>query len=287
MFIILSYHFDEIGIGENADRPDHIEDYGNAGVRQLCEDAANGGSEPSDPIYVCSNPNLAVSYSDVLARLDVTGGSVDVIHYPATDQTGVKPIFYDEFPDPLPNNRFSGMPISVQFNTYVHNGCVDIYNNFQSFKLYNMSDSGAEENVLMVMKKDNDPNGHFTECEYALFPKKRLDFGHTYKAVFSANGNTQEWKFTVEKPNGTILTVNQQNQSFTVKNDVDYYIYIPPTEDNLMSVWGYQWSSVGNVQVDMDIYDSNTLHVRLTGGTSGDKVDIDFNNKKNSVHLNI
>jgi uncharacterized protein YkwD len=274
-FNILNFNFDEVGVGENTNLVVHVEDFGNGAIRELCEAAEASGTTPSDPVYVCSNNCVAVEYSDVMARMDVTAGDLDAILYPAPGQSDVQTVFFGETPDPIPGHSFSGLPASVQFNPYTQD-CGAIADGFQSMTLYDLNES-RNIDPLKVMTGANDPNNHFTQCDYAFFPKESLTFGHTYRVDFNTTepGASKSWTFTVKKPEGTVVTVTGSDLNLTVGNG-DYYLYIPPTDETFPTAFSYSYS-LGEVSATIDNYDPDTLHVQITGGQPGDTLNLTIN----------
>ena len=116
----------------------------------------------------------------------------EMIVYPYPNQSNVFPVFYEEYPDPLPDYTMSGNPVSVTFNSALVQSVSVI-----SFKLF----KGSEEVTnVRLMDKSNDPNNEFTDYQFALFPLDVLESGmlYTVKLDYIVDGTQKhkEWQFT-------------------------------------------------------------------------------------------
>ncbi|SFV56042.1 putative periplasmic protein [hydrothermal vent metagenome] len=117
-----------------------------------------------------------------------------VVTYPFDGQTNVRKVFISESPDPLPNiDKPTGYPVSLDFNIYYVNSVEISY-----FKLY--KEDGTEITNTKLLDKETDPNGRFTEYQFALFPLDVLDANATYRVevgyVLNGESAVKEWSFT-------------------------------------------------------------------------------------------
>jgi len=119
--------------------------------------------------------------------------SAKAVYYPYDGQTEVRRVFHEESPDPLPNTSLSGYPISIDFNSYYVNSVEISY-----FKLY--IDGGAEITNVVLMDKVTDPNGKFSEYQFALFPLDVLASNITYRVevgyILNGESGNNVWTFT-------------------------------------------------------------------------------------------
>ena len=117
-----------------------------------------------------------------------------VVAYPFDRQANVMREFQNnESPDPLPDSsNWVGNPISLDFNSYYVNSVEISY-----FKLYR--EDGTEVTNTKLLDKDTDPNGRFTEFQFALFPLDVLDANTTYRVevgyVLNGESAVKEWSF--------------------------------------------------------------------------------------------
>jgi hypothetical protein len=118
-----------------------------------------------------------------------------LVAYPYNGETNVRKIFNSEYPDPLPNVADgTGNPISVSFN----NAKVTTVS-MVSFKLF-IDATNTEVTNTILMDKLTDPNGRFTDMDFALFPLGVLTGSTTYRVEFNyiQDGilKNKVWRFT-------------------------------------------------------------------------------------------
>lgn len=265
----LTFTLDEIGIGQSEENGHsaYIYDMGNDSLEQLC---INGSTQApiGEYIYrVCADEDIKIPYDEYLEALKVSERKYVV--YPEGEiDIG---LFNSESPYPIPGYSFSGNPVSIFFNPNVVD-CSKI--EAKAFTLKDMS-SGKDMEIIVSMDIDNDPNGHFSSCDFAIFPAMREEFGHSYEALFRYADTDGEhevrWNFSISSPgdaDSEVLTIVGDNITFIVESGKDYYLYLPPTEDT-PTISSYSYSARGVSLESVDFYDSNTLHVRIKSGESG------------------
>ena len=261
----LTFSLDEIGIGESKENgySAYIYDMGNNNLEQLCK---NGSTEPPNGRYmygVCANEDIKIPHDEYLKALQVSDRKY--VLYPKGEiDIG---FFNSESPYPIPGYNFSGNPVSIFFNPNVVD-CSKI--ELETFTLKDVS-SAEKIDILVSMNMNNDPNGHFSSCDFAFFPAKREEFGHSYEALLRYSDTEGEhevrWNFSISSPgdaNSEILTIVGDDITFDVESGKDYYLYLPPTQDT-PSISSYSYSIMGASIDSTDFYDSNTLHVRISG----------------------
>ncbi len=279
------FNKDEIGIGVYSldGKNSYTYDMGNSQLRAFCE---KGESDFDGGTYYkpCANSDIKLS-ADKYRDYSNTEKSKDFVVYPVGNVK--QGLFFSESPYPIPGYGFSGNPVSVSFNPY-NIDCSSIV--VDSFTLKDVTDDRILS-YITLMDKDNDPNSHFTECDFALFPSEREEYGHSYKAFFTYDDNsgrhTIEWTFSIPVPGGDIShvlkAVNSENR-FTIYRGKDYYIYIPPTQD-YPSIVSYSYS-YDNPEFELiDWYDSNTMHIRISAESKKGYIDMNINNIE--VYLNV
>ena len=126
------------------------------------------------------------------------GSSSDVAYVTYPVGTIDNPIFYDEYPKPIPEDYLpTGNPVSIFFNPDVVD-CSDI-----TLDSFTLTDLTTNQNVPIVytLTSDSDKNGIFSDCDFAIFPEDGEEVGHSYKATFkysdSSGPHTIEWSFDV------------------------------------------------------------------------------------------
>ena len=276
-FGFLSLESDQVGIGISDDGRRYTYNMGNAGVAALCEaDDYRGGSYYRG---VCADAGQKVEADRFLEAVD---GHKDeapaLILWPPVDGEKIPPAFYEESPDPLPDHGVTGYPVSVRFN----DAKFDEPPTLESFTL--TDEGGDAVEILTVMESRNDPNGKFSGYEYALFPKKRLEWGSVYRVELAwSDGDTRatkSWCFATRSLNEfvrKVYRVEDDDTALEVVSGRTYALYMVPSDTNdAIRGYSYRYTASG---VSLDFIDPNTFAVTVTGD-AGESVEITFSNDK-------
>ena len=206
--------------------------------------------------------------------------SPKLILWPSADASDIPPVFYEESPDPLPDDNVTGYPVSVEFN----DGKFDTAPAVSSFILANAVTDSVVENIK-IMDVDNDPNNYFTAYQFVLFPKNRLEWGTPYNAILTYSYNdtesTKNWCFETRSLNNLAERVyrieNDSNVSLDVVSGRKYAIYVVPNNTN---------DTLGSVRMryncDTHLFsyiDNNTFTITITGEI-GQYITLSFNNNQ-------
>jgi len=178
-----------------------------------------------------------------------------VVIYPFNEQTNVPPAFFDELPDPLPEHRVSGFPISISFNPA-------LYHNVKllKFKLFNQQ--GEEVTNTLTYTHLTDINKRLGKFDFVLFPLKRLAWNSHYKVVFIAEVNNRlikkQWSFHTQKFNLPLYTIKESTSLITLKVNQPTILYFPPASKvDLLQNVAYP------ANFDIDFVDKNTIKITL------------------------
>ncbi|OAQ20911.1 CAP domain-containing protein [Thermosulfurimonas dismutans] len=236
-FGFLSFYFDEIGFGKAIDDRGTVYYVYDLGTRK-------------DPSIVATDNPL-------------------VVRWPPPGDT-VPPVFYEEFPDPLPDRSVSGYPISVQFNPYK-------VNTVQMFS-FNLYDSAGNLVSTLLMDEASDPNRRFSAFEFALFPQSRLEWGEKYtvEAIFNIDGETKDfsWEFYTRSLEFPYYRIDAFDIELPVRSGQTYAFYfVPANGTDLIRSYRYRYPS--GVSVSADFIDLNTLKISLNG-TLGETVSFEL-----------
>ena len=221
----LDFNINEIGIGEKFDE-NYI--YGKVYVFDM------GNSYSDENILLNQNPTYVI--------------------WPFSNATNVLPSFENEIPNPLPNCKIGGYPVSVQFNPNKINPNFS----FLDFKLYD-SHSNIIDTVLLT--KETDPNGELNDFEYVLMPLNRLKWGEKYTAKFLylEGGQNKEiqWSFYTKKLEYPYFNINNSDTTIYVKPNQYYILYFQPQSCNdVIESINYYYD---NSLPILDYVDYNTL----------------------------
>jgi hypothetical protein len=264
-FGFLSMTVDEIGIGSSFanNLKSYVYNMGNQALNQLCNgESFNGfGTFYTD---VCADQLFRIEGAQFdAAKADIANQNPQLVIWPPENGSDIPPAFYEESPDPLPSFSVSGYPISVQFNPQFFATAPTV----TKFDLYHGSDSQPLD-VIILMDANNDPNEHFSDYEYAIFPFERLEWNSSYRAeleYIDADSMTHQlnWSFTTRDPGLPVVTVTD-NTTLNVTSGDKFALYLPPQNGN-DSTASYQSSFQSTVTLTVDFIDGNTISVLANG----------------------
>jgi len=282
-FAFLNIDSDEIGIGADETNRFYTYDIGISGLNDLCTNGTYSGG--SYYYNICADTAKKIDTSDYENVFDTLRSSApSVILWPATDTVDIPPVFFEESPDPLPGISVSGYPVSAEFNTNIFPYAIQI----NRFELYDVETESALP-LWTTMSAQNDPNSHFTDKQFAIFPRNRLEWGRTYYAVmeYTHNGITTQkgWCFSIRSLDtnaSRFYRVAEQSATLDVLGDTSYAVYLAPLNEN-DTFTGYTISSTANISYQT--IDRNTLYVTLSGN-NGEYAEFSFNNNR-TVRLTI
>lgn len=255
-FGFLDFQVDEIGIGvlqdvQNRHKNAYVYNMGIYELDALCQKETFDGI--GSYVYnVCFDKEIKINESLFEEALNANRiHNKRVVIYPFDDQEEVPPAFYDEVPDPLPEHRVSGFPISISFNEYYFKRV-----NVDSFKLFDAKGDEVKESYFY--NHISDPNSKFKKFEFALFPLKRLAWNSTYsvKVEYTADGKkaNREWQFKTQDLKHPLHVVNAQNHSFEIEPGRAYIFYFEPrSKIDILSDLVYP------ADLDIEFIDKNTI----------------------------
>jgi len=277
----LDFSINEIGIGnyENDDyvyKSIFVYDMGNSLLNSLCLE--NVSVDSGTYIYnICKDKDKKIPLIDYQNAIDkIEKQNAKIVFWPPKDYNDTPPVFYEESPDPLPDYSVSGYPISIQFNPYFYNS-ENI--TLESFNLYN--DNGELIDTI-YMDKNSDPNNEFPNLAYAIFPKKRLDWGKEYyvKAVFNINNKeeTFNWEFKTKTLPYAFYKITTDEASLNIKPNKAYALYLVPLNNN-DTIMSFKALYQTNDKIEINFIDQNTLYIKVNGNT-GDKIILDLSDNR-------
>ncbi len=279
-FTFLKNNIDEIGIGVNKLNKRHkVYNYnmGNSLINELCKGASFGGK--GKYVYnVCGNKDLRIENTlYAMTKYHFPENSPKHIIWPPKNGRNIPPVFFEEYPDPLPNISVSGYPISIEFNNFYYDD-KDIV--IQSFKLFDENDN--EITNAMVMDYSNDPNSKHTRFQFTLFPMDRLEWNHIYKVeiVYYVDNEPKDisWRFLTKDIGYPYYKINGTKDTIKVKSDNHYALYFVPTDENdTFKSWKLLCKPKTKKQITY--IDKNTILFKLTGEI-GDTCSLKLSNLK-------
>jgi len=210
----LDFRSDTIGIGvsqhsKRKEQTAFVYDMSAIGLEKLYRE---NNSVESDKINTILNQNKKRNSKMVI--------------YPFDQQKEVPPAFFDELPDPLPEHRVSGFPISISFNSFYHKEGKLL--NFQLF-----DNHGTEITNTLKVDHKTDLNRRLEKLDFVLFPLERLKWDTQYHVKFLAVIDEKivekKWSFSTQRFNIPFHIVKNSDGLFKIKASQSHIFYFPPT----------------------------------------------------------
>lgn len=261
-FVFLSFDKDEIGMGfasttkEKLIKEVHVYNLGSSKLRALCRKSF---VPVSGVVYIqnaCKkDEQLIPSSLYEKNRTEVKYQNPKAVFHPYPGQEEVGTVFYNETPDPLPDYKVSGYPISVQFN--------DAYYNSVTLKAFRLFDEyGKEVEMNRVLTHATDPHQKLKNTEFALMPIKRLEYGMTYSVDFEARMDGEKykksWKFTTKRfPQKLYRIVKTKTDLKLKEGDTVILYFVPQSPNDILTRYR---ASEG---LEIALIDQNTMKVTL------------------------
>ena len=280
-FAFLNVGIDEVGVGLSQDPKDpennaFVYVMGNSYLDGLCREKSFKGYGRY-LYHVCRDKSFRVAqkrFSEAKNANKINNPKVVV--YPYDGQQEVPPAFYSEIPDPLPDYEVSGFPVSVTFNDFFFDK-VELLR----FRLYR--EGGRVATPVRLLSRKSDPNGRFSDHEFALFPLERLAYDTDYKAeiVYRHRGRKRYlgWQFHTKVPSERMLRITAREATIAIKKDESYLLYIVPLNPH---------DVIEGVVFPDDVYvrfvDNNTLRLKLMSHRDDS---FDIKSKYHTIHVNI
>jgi hypothetical protein len=231
-FAFLDFNIDEIGIGilqnsTHRSKIAHVYDMGLSMINTLC----HGNSFTGKGKYVfsiCGDKKFRIQERRFnYVKINTALRSSEIIIYPFDGQKDVPAAFFDEIPDPLPDHRVSGYPISISFNEAYYKNI-----ELETFELYDNIGNKIENTLFFDHLSD--PNEKLTKFEYALLPLERLEWNMRYhvKVKYVADGKKEEkrWSFFTKRFEEKLYTVTPENHTFRIPKNTSTIFYIKPLD---------------------------------------------------------
>lgn len=264
-FGFLSTTINEMGVGAfqdefNSDKSAFVYLMGNSDLNNLCRAKSFSGNRKY--VIACSDEHFRVREKDFSQAIKYAKQTnPDIILYPYDGQRDVPPAFYNETPDPLPSLDVSGFPVSVEFNDFFYKNVKVL-----SFLLY---DNDGNPVPIQPMDKESDPNGRFSDKQFAIFPLKRLEYNAKYHAEieFSVNGKSKnkKWTFYTTRVQDEFYKVTKLYDKLIIVPNKSYVIYFEPIDGHDI-LNGLQFPK----EVDVQFVDNNTIKLTLMPELSDD-----------------
>ena len=192
----------------------------------------------------------------------------------------VETVFYDEVPDPLPEQSVSGYPVSIRFNPTLFKEPPHLI----SFELIDAT--GNQVPSLTVMTQESDPNQQLDPFTFIFFPKERLHRAERYTALAKVMSQHRpmevKWEFDTQPSQGALVEIYGRGEWLRLKSGVWYSLYLPPTA-GLPFFGDLDNTSGEQTEVELGWEDKNTLKFRATGAKCS-RVHLDLGDER-AVHI--
>ena len=281
-FVFLDLEKDEIGLGvatsKNKKRVKkaYVYDLGASVLVKLCQKNYTLKNGMYYIKGVCKDAEKMVPQNIFDKQKSLIGlQNSKIILYPYDGQKEVSPAFYNESPDPLPKYDVSGFPVSVQFNPALVTKV-----KLKSFRLYD--EAGNEIKKNKVLQAKNDPNHILKKFEFALMPLARLEFAHTYKAVFESKVDgkdmVKKWRFTTQTFKEKLFRISKNSTTLEVSAGESIILYMAPNHRKDL-LKNYRLSG----EAKATFLDQNTLKIHFPKSRHASKVSLSFGDKRRVV----
>jgi hypothetical protein len=223
----------------------------------------------------CAEPHeIRVEYLEELRRARLAQAPA-VVTWPTDGADDVPPAFFNEEPDPLPDLAVSGYPVSVEFNPHYADD-VELL----SLRLYAVDPDGGERELTgRLLDRESDPNGLFNARQFAWFPLQRLDWATQHRVEFVARVDGIErlitWNFKTRGSEARLLQASAADSRFAVVSGTEYWLYLPPTDEQPLTVMSARTEYRRGNQVTLALVDPNTLSV-LVDAPACDRILLTF-----------
>lgn len=278
-FTFLNLDKDEIGLGmyqinkKRKVKQAYVYNLGSSEISKLCKQPFIMENGTYYVKNVCKKNDKMIPmpiFNQKKALIQVQNSAI--ILYPYDQQSNIWPAFYNENPDPLPEYKVSGFPISVQFNPAMTQAV-----KLKSFRLYDAQ--GREIKETRVLHQSNDKNHLITKLQFALMPLKRLEFDTSYTVVFEAEADgrniQKKWTFSTTKFREKLYTIRSKKTTLNVKAGSTIVLYMmPASRSDIIN----SHSTRGNLTVTY--LDQNTLRVTFPKRRSSGRVSLNLGKKK-------
>ena len=277
--VFLNLDKDEIGFGsiksqrKRAIKQVDVYDLGSSTISKLCSKfyiLMNGEYYLKN---VCQKSKKMIPQKLIKKKKrEIQKQNSSIVLYPYDGQNNVYPAFYNETPDPLPNYKVSGFPISIQFNPAFYKSI-----KLKTFKLYTEEGKEIIKTKLLDVKKDR--HHILSKFEFALMPLARLEYAQRYRVEFEAivDGKNvkKRWSFNTQESKEKLYRVSKNSETLHVKAGETILLYMVPShrKDLLKN-----YRAKGGIKAEF--VDQNTLRVTLPKRISIDSVSMKFSNKK-------
>ena len=112
------------------------------------------------------------------------------------------------------------------------------------------------------MDSDNDPHQRFTANQFTIFPLKRLEYNHIYRAdlTYESKGKnrTITWYFSTKEIKEKLYTITEMSDEITIEAKKSYVIYFQPLHANDLIK-----DMLFPVEVDVQFLDNNTIKLTV------------------------
>jgi len=271
-FAFLSLEKDTIGIGIEAKH--YTYDLGNSLLNRLCQEHTyTAGMYYYNACRDGDKKIEVAAYNEARDHYKRAANAPDIVAWPAQGSEGVLPGFYAENPDPLPDYGVSGYPISIEFNDAV-------YPVVPEEIAVHLADHEGNELDGFMMDQASDPNGHFTDHQFAFFPQEHLEWGQRYRVTLDFDGQSRNWCFATRSLADfgaeKVYRIDQRDdQQLEIVSGRTYaFYYVPQDPEDKFNHYYYKFNTE---KPAVSFVDRNTLLVTVTGEI-GQRVELRVNN---------
>ena len=215
------------------------------------------------------NHNYVYNMGSNINITDATVSSQNprIVFWPSEQVKDIIPMFTKEIPNPMPEHKFTGYPVSVEFNNYFYKSIDEI-----EIRLFNKKSREIIDTKLLNQK--NDPNNLFTHLQFALFPIDRLNWNERYEVRLKYKAtlndyNIEEkelkWNFWTRNYPYSYFIIDNETKEINMRPNTNYTLYfIPKDSDDVEISKGIERSNVNPINM-VQYIDYHTLNLNIGG----------------------
>lgn len=194
-FSILDFNTDLLGIGiseiKNNCMYNFVHNQSNSYLNYYCQNDVSYDKRSKTSLY-CNDSEI-LSEDAYFSFRNIRNSNPQYVQWPVENQDDVWTKFVNnETPNPMPNHKVTGYPISIQFNRFNYKPI-----KFIDFKIFD--DDFNQITNTKILRKETDHNKSFDSYEFALFPIELLEKNSWYYITFTHEINDSEedisWSF--------------------------------------------------------------------------------------------
>lgn len=189
----------------------------------------------------------------------------ELLAWPPPGWEDAQPAFYDEQPDPLPDYRVAGNPVSVRINPQRAAGA-----RLLDLRLLHLTAEGEAlpMDPLRVLDAGSDPHAILAQGEHVLFPREHLGWGRRYvveaEVLDGGAVDTRRWAFTTRDLGVPVIEV-PPGQGEAAWPPGEFALFLPPDGPSPRPLAAFRYVAPSALRVEAEALDPSTVRMEIRG----------------------